>query len=338
MISNNIRAWNSQQGRFPNVFLYHNTTIGIFTLTEVEAEITEPLLPLEQLSLALIGYYESLTRIELHAFSGISISICQDTLDVLHLHGLIEIRDYEPELLKDNISSLLKELGEDWYTPHVKELTQRKLLKQYILSKEGKRSLKDLTKTVIQTRDLSIIVSGNPFYLFYDKFDIKSDGFELVEMDPNLTKHLLGHTEKFAKYTGIKPLAIGPSTIYEGKEVSNSQFWITLNGAQTDHIEEIETQVFLTSRSFERWANPSWNEYLDGILAGIGPEYIEDFVIRAMSETWMMVDDVIEEGLKISDNNNDHKPKMVTSRKPFLSDRNIFGKIARIGLVALRYK
>ncbi|MHA2501531.1 MAG: hypothetical protein ACXAE3_01480 [Candidatus Kariarchaeaceae archaeon] len=301
MISNSIRAWNTQQGRKPCVFLYHNTTTGIFSLTEVEAEVTEPLLPLEQLALALIGHLSNVTRIEVHAFSGISLDICQDTLESLHLHGLVKVREYDSSLLFDNIKTLTHDIGDDWYTPIIKKITQRKLLKQYELTDMGLKSVKTLTKTVVQTKNFDIIVTGEPFYLFYDTFDIKTDGYEMVDMDPNLTKHLLGHTEQFSKYTGIKPLAIGPSTITEGKEISNAQFWITLQGNPEDHIDETKNQVFITSPSFERWSNPDWNPQVQEILGSIGFEFIEDFVIQSMSKTWSMVDEVIEESLSLSD-------------------------------------
>jgi len=298
MISSSIRAWNASQNRYPSIFLYQKTPTGIFSITDVEAEVTEDLLPLELLCLQLTDYLEKITRIEVHALSGVSIEVANDMLHDLQLNGLIKLTEYDAEKLHTNIEKLSCQLGDDWLTPHIKEISGRALLQQFQLTEEGKQSVNSGQKTIRKNVDLNLAITGTPFYLFYDTFDLKSDGYELISMDRNLVKYILGHAESHAEYTGIKPLSIGASSVTEGKEVSHTNFWITLEGDADQHIDDVKYAMYLSSPSFDRWNTPPWNDKLRSMVPDI--EYVENFVIKSMSETWMMVEDVIEEGLSLA--------------------------------------
>ena len=111
------------------------------------------------------------------------------------------------------------------------------------------------------------------------------------------TKNILNISEDFSNYTGIKPIAISSTTVIEGKEVSNSQFWVT----GEERNGEINYKTYLTSRAFERWVEVPWDERILEKL----PEFetMKDLIVKSMAETWGMVDDVIEEGLELLEDN-----------------------------------
>ena len=106
MMSQSIRAW-SLQKKFPcSVLLYQTTPIGIFYISDVESEIRTNLEAIEWLSLSFLKTMEIISRIEIHAISGIAEDIIQDTLEKLIEQGLITPTPFDEEKLQSNIKRI----------------------------------------------------------------------------------------------------------------------------------------------------------------------------------------------------------------------------------------
>ncbi len=238
------------------------------------------LVPLEKLSLDLIENLGSMTRIEVSIVSGISLDVCDNILAELQISGLIEIREYDKKLLENNLNEIEKEIGDEWRTPYVKEMISKNFLKQFIITNKGREANKKGSKTIIKNTKLNMMIVGDPFHLFYDKVNLRADGYEVVKINNNTTKNILNISEDFSNYTGIKPIAISSSTVIEGKEVTNSQFWVT----GEERNGEINYKTYLTSRAFERWVEVPWDERILEKL----PEFetMKDLIVKSMAETW----------------------------------------------------
>ena len=297
MMSSMIRAYNLQNNRPKSILLYKNTETGLFSFSDMETEVNEKLVPLEKLSLDLIENLGSMTRIEVSIVSGISLDVCDNILAELQISGLIEIREYDKKLLENNLNEIEKEIGDEWRTPYVKEMISKNFLKQFIITNKGREANTKGSKTIIKNTKLNMMIVGDPFHLFYDKVNLRADGYEVVKINNNTTKNILNISEDFSNYTGIKPIAISSSTVIEGKEVTNSQFWVT----GEERNGEINYKTYLTSRAFERWVEVPWDERILEKL----PEFetMKNLIVKSMAETWGMVDDVIEEGLELLEDN-----------------------------------
>ena len=213
MMSSMIRAYNLQNNRPKSILLYKNTETGLFSFSDMETEVNEKLVPLEKLSLDLIENLGSMTRIEVSIVSGISLDVCDNILTELQISGLIEIREYDKKLLENNLNEIEKEIGDEWRTPYVKEMISKNFLKQFIITNKGREANKKGSKTIIKNTKLNMMIVGDPFHLFYDKVNLRADGYEVVQINDNSTKNILNISEDFSNYTGIKPIAISSSTV-----------------------------------------------------------------------------------------------------------------------------
>jgi hypothetical protein len=265
----------------------------------VESEITSKLEPIELLSLSIIDEMKKVTRIEIHALSGISTELCEDNLDKLCSYGLIDVTKFDKDQLLDNIHRLSKDLGDDWLTPKIERILARSVVKQYFLTSLGKTSLKT-GKMVIETpTDLSFIITANPTCLFHDKIKLRHNGYENIPMSPELTNQILNLAVKYRESSGVTPKFIGTNTIAEGKEVVISQLWISQDTSNEKNFPKDSYKVYLTSRSFDKWINPSWNATLKKFLPSF--DKVEDLIISTLSNYFDMVEEVILEGLSLKD-------------------------------------
>ena len=191
MMSSMIRAYNLQNNRPKSILLYKNTETGLFSFSDMETEVNEKLVPLEKLSLDLIENLGSMTRIEVSIVSGISLDVCDNILAELQISGLIEIREYDKKLLENNLNEIEKEIGDEWRTPYVKEMISKKFLKQFIITNKGREANTKGSKTIIKNTKLNMMIVGDPFHLFYDKVNLRADGYEVVKINNNTTKNIL---------------------------------------------------------------------------------------------------------------------------------------------------
>ncbi len=277
--------------------MFQSTPVGIFRITEVESVITEQLTPLEKLCLSLAKKFEYLTRLEVHCLSGVSINISTENLENLHTHGMLELVDYNEIKLKENVKTLIDEIGEDWFTPQINRIASRKYIKQYKITNKGTNALNSQSKLIQSPIDINLIITANPFHLFNQKIELRHNGYEDISMTPELTDQILKLAKKYEKEIGIDPKYIGSNSISEGKEVTTAFFWISVNHDTISKPSNAGYQVYITSNSFGKWVKPSWNSSLNQLL----PKYemVENLIGSAISEHFDMVEEVVIEGLEL---------------------------------------
>ncbi|MFV2014593.1 MAG: hypothetical protein ACC656_04155, partial [Candidatus Heimdallarchaeota archaeon] len=116
-MSSVIRDWCKTRKIFPNVFLHKVSNVGLFSISNVEAEIHKRLEPLEKACLEMLLVFDRISRIELYIFTGLSLSVCEQTMQILEQNELIEVVEYDKEILQDNLTRLEQEVGSDWKLP-----------------------------------------------------------------------------------------------------------------------------------------------------------------------------------------------------------------------------
>ncbi|MHA2275361.1 MAG: hypothetical protein ACXAC2_06325 [Candidatus Kariarchaeaceae archaeon] len=85
-MSTAIRDWCKTRKIFPNLFLHKVSNVGLFSISNVEAEIHKKLEPLEKVCLEMLNTFDRITRIEVHIFTGLSLTVCDNTL-----HSLVRV-------------------------------------------------------------------------------------------------------------------------------------------------------------------------------------------------------------------------------------------------------
>lgn len=296
-MSKAIRDWCVGRKIYPNIFFNKVSNVGVFSISQVEAEIHLQLEPLEKLCLKMLISFKKVTRIEVHVFSGMSLSICESALQKLESIELIEIVDYDDNMLSENLSRLENESGSDWRMSEITELLKRTFIKQFRITKSGLQSIKDEGKTVVDLVDLNIMITGNPFYVFIDKVRLKPQGFDELPMSSDLTFTVLNLVKSIQERSGITPISITNHSISQGREVVTSNYWIAVENLnrKKDHNR---FHTFLSSNSFDRWVRPPWHDDFSNYL----PEFDEtiNIVHKSLESTFDMVGDVISEGLSLN--------------------------------------
>ena len=298
-MSKAIRDWCVGRKIYPNLFLNKVSNVGIFSISQIEAEVHQQLEPLETLCLRMLSTFKKITRIEVHVFSGMSLSICENALQRLESIELIENTDFDSVLLNENLTRLENESGSDWRMAEITELLKRKFIKQFQITKSGLQSIKDEGNTVIDLVDLDIMITANPFYVFMDKVRLKPQGFDELPMSSDLTFTVLNLVKSIQKRSGITPISITNHSISQGREVVTSNYWIgveTLNGKKNNK----RFHTFLSSNSFDRWVRPPWDDEFTNYL----PEFTDtiSLVHKSLESTFDMVGEVISEGLSLNKN------------------------------------
>lgn len=297
-MSTAIRDWCKSRKIFPNIFLHKVSSVGLFSISNVEAKIQKRLEPLEKACLNMLLIFDRTTRIELHIFTGLSLSVCENTLQILEQNNLIEVVEYSKKYLDDNLTRLEKEVGTDWKLPTIMTILERKLIKQFQITDIGKEAISDSGKTIVDLINLDIMITANPFYVFFDSVRLRPQGFDTLSMTPELTYSILNLTKLIEKRSGIQPISITNHSIADGKEVVTSNYWISVDGKNGKELTKSNFNAFLSSNSFDRWVRPDWSDELYKQI----PHYDNNLamVIKTISSTFDMVDEVITEGLVLN--------------------------------------
>ncbi|MCE7734501.1 MAG: hypothetical protein GPJ54_06465 [Candidatus Heimdallarchaeota archaeon] len=297
-MSTAIRDWCKSRKIFPNIFLHKVSSVGLFSISNIEAKIQKRLEPLENACLNMLLIFERTTRIELHIFTGLSLSVCENTLQNLEHNNLIEVVEYDKKILDDNLTRLEKEVGTDWKLPTIMSILERKLIKQFQISDIGKEAISDSGKTIVDLIDLEIMITANPFYVFLDSVRLRAQGFDTLNMTSELTYSILNLTKLIEERSGIKPISITNHSIADGKEVVTSNYWISVDSKNGKEFSKSKFNAFLSSNSFDRWVRPDWSNELYKQI----PHYDDNLamVIKTIGSTFDMVDEVITEGLVLN--------------------------------------
>ncbi|MDH5402004.1 MAG: hypothetical protein OEY49_05900 [Candidatus Heimdallarchaeota archaeon] len=296
-LSNQLFQNKSQR---PNVLIANTTGMGIFSFQKIEAILNIPLEPLEYMSLQLMNEMGNITRIELHIISGMDLDRCNQVLNELFDDGLAELKEYDKEGLDANLQRVSKLLDDDWKTPVISRLMSRKQMKQYGITPKGSACLSNREKSITSTTDIDYIFTAVPFMVFYSPVNIKFNGYEKIILNSELISSILTLSSSKHKKKGVRPLAVNPDTIYDGKEVVGGHFWIGLCGDSKISINKLSNRIYLSSSSFDKVIEPDWNDEILNYLPAQSSS--RDIVIRSISETFSMVEDVIDEGLTLNEN------------------------------------
>ncbi|MHA2097966.1 MAG: hypothetical protein ACW99A_04710, partial [Candidatus Kariarchaeaceae archaeon] len=297
-MSTAIRDWCKTRKIFPNLFLHKVSNVGLFSISNVEAEIHKKLEPLEKVCLEMLNTFDRITRIEVHIFTGLSLTVCDNTLHSLEQSELIEAVDYDKKILEGNLARLQAEIGDDWQVPTINTLLKRKIIKQFTVTDIGSNAAKESGRTIIDLVNLDIMITGNPFYVFLDSVRLKPQGFDHLSMTPELTYSVLNLAKNIEYRSGIKPLSITNHSIAEGKEVVTSNYWISVESKNGANFNKSKFNAFLSSNSFDRWVQPKWSDELFNFIPQAKSNTA--LVTKSLESTFDMVEEVISEGLSIN--------------------------------------
>lgn len=296
-MSKSIRDWCVGRKIYPNLFFNKISNVGVFSISQIEAKLHQQLEPLEKLCLNMLVSFKKITRIEVHVFSGMSISICENALQRLEAIELIEIVEYNRNVLNENLTRLETETGDEWKTSGLEELLKRKFIKQFQITKQGLQSIKDEGKTIVDLIDLNMMITGNPFYVFMDTVRLKPQGFDELAMSADLTYTVLKLAKSIEDRSGITPISITNHSISQGREVVTSNYWVGVE--QTNGKKKRNRfQAFLSSNSFDRWVRPPWSEEFQNFI----PKFKDNksIISKSLESTFDMVEEVINEGLSLN--------------------------------------
>ncbi len=299
MISQTIRNWTKNHKFSTNILLYQYTPVGLFKITDVDTQVRTNLEAIEQLILALTKSMSKITRIEVSVVSGLEISMIEPTLDKLTKNQLIKLSEFDGSILNQNMERLRGEFGNEWENPKTKRILDRQYIKQFEITPTGENALATNKKSVSEILDLELVLTGKPFSVYQGSVGLQQEGYDKIQMTPQLVSQVLNLTASNKSADHIIPKQINMQTVSEGKEVTNAQYWVAMEPKDKKlSFEKSRYNVFLTSRSFDRWINPQWNSELIDEL----PDYdnIHDLVVDAISETFNMVKSVIRDGLTLS--------------------------------------
>lgn len=272
--------------------------MGIFNITGVEAEVKSKLDAVSWICLSLANTFGKVSRIEIHAISGIDEKLIQNHLDQLATYSLLETISYDELALNKNIKRIDTEIGSDWKTTSIKAILSRNLLRQFTISNTGKEAIKDSNKTVIDSVTLDLAISGTPFHIFNAKLNPRANTYQEIEMDPELISKVVSLAKDKKDVSGINPLSISSNSVALGKSITTSQIWVSLS--QKDSLlstKKSDKNIFLTSATFDRWATPEWDESILDTF----PEYgsLKDIVVSAISNSYDMLEEIILDSLKL---------------------------------------
>lgn len=296
MFSNSIRDYTSRNTFTPAVLFKHDTPASIINITQVEAVVSSKLEPIEWISLAAAQQLHAITRVEILALTGFSLELIEDTLDVLLESGLLNLIDYDADILQQNIDRLIAEFGSEWMNAQVTEITNREYVKQYSISKKGATFLKKGKKEIHDVLDLDMIVTANPFKLVYEKVTLKHQSYEEIDVSVDFVNQImhLAVLEGDKLENRIHPVAIGGDSVVTAFEIVSSQFWLAAAvDAETNVTEYVP---YITSSSFIRWANPELED-----LVELTPftSNLKNELVSALSNYLQMKESVIFENLQL---------------------------------------
>lgn len=272
--------------------------MGIFNITGVEAEVKSKLDAVSWICLSLANTFGKVSRIEIHAISGIDEKLIQNHLDQLATYSLLETISYDELALNKNIKRIDTEIGSDWKTKSIKAILSRNLLRQFTISNTGKEAIKDSNKTVIDSVTLDLAISGTPFHIFNAKLNPRANTYQEIEMDPELISKVVSLAKDKKDVSGINPLSISSNSVALGKSITTSQIWVSLSQKDSSlSTKKSDKNIFLTSATFDRWATPEWDESILDTF----PEYgsLKDIVVSAISNSYDMLEEIILDSLKL---------------------------------------
>lgn len=300
MSSQQLRNYSSHQKRKIKAFLYQNTPLGIFTISDVEAEIESNLSAIEWVCISLAEKMTKITRIEVHILSGLDIDLIHENLERLVDQNILSIITYDKKHLQENIEKMVEEFGRDWQTPKLKHLLSQSLITQYKLTDEGMTAYKSKTKKVIDIKNLDIAISGEPFQTFNVELNPRPNTFKEINMTPEIVSQVISLLAMKRDITGIRPISVNSTSFATGRSITESQIWISIESeSDVSSFDKSNKTIYLTSSTFDRWGNPNWDESLmDNV-----PIYdtIKEMVVDGISHTYEMDEEIISDSLQLSE-------------------------------------
>jgi transcriptional regulator CtsR len=304
--SNSIREHSEKNlGITPTILLRHRTPCLIVELSRVEAIISSKLEPIEWIVLGVANYFSTITRLEPHIISGFALDIIEEILEMLLESNHLELINFNRSELEDNLKCLTLEVGDDWKTPNIERILDRVYIKQFKITEKGKNAFKVSKKEIQDIINLNLVITGYPFKLFFDKIQLKQQGYDIFEPSTELIRKILHLSIQEGEKLENKliPLALGGDSVINSYEVVSSDIWVSINldnfaSHQTDEL--FNFSVFLTSSSFVRWSNPRVNYSLNELLPTTTS--LEQLMINGLSKKFSMIEDIILETLNLQEN------------------------------------
>ncbi|MCY3414667.1 MAG: hypothetical protein INQ03_23660 [Candidatus Heimdallarchaeota archaeon] len=295
MISQNIREWTSNQQKYPSLFIYQNTPMGIFTISDVIAGVRSKIEALEWLCLSLAEKFTKISRIEVSVTSGLHYNLIDDQLERLVQHQLLKVIPYDKEIFLQNLSNLELEFGNDWKTPMIQKIINQDSVKQYTLNDRGEMALEQGHILIEDIILLPVVITGNPFSVFNIDLYPRPNTYKEIDMNPDLVGQILTLAKQKSSISGIDPIGVNATSQAVGKNVIDAQIWISMEESKTGSVESAEKAIYLTSPTFDRWGTPPW----DPNLLSDFPEYtfIKDVIVVAISSTYEMAEEIIADSI-----------------------------------------
>jgi len=305
MFSNSIREHSSRnKGIKPSLLFKNETSLGIITMTAVEATVTRSLKPFEWGVLSIGKILKKFTRLEIHAITGFTIGLVEDVITTLLETGLIKRVEFDREQLEVNINRLEKDIGDSWNNVETKRIIKRKVINQFEVTNSGLVALKNERRTSQEIIDMNLVVSSQPFKVFFDEIQLKQIALQELEVSNEVIERIfyLAQKEGDSLDNKIIPVALGGDSIVNAHEVVRANVWIAMEAENPKNpklIGNSKFDLYITSSAFLRWSNPDTTKNLG--------DYIEvdndmrSLVVSTMSNRFDMLEKIIAKNLQLLD-------------------------------------
>ena len=302
MFSQSIRDYSHKtKNLLPSLLLKKETSLVFFKFSSIEALVTSKIEPFEWSALATCKAFEKITRIELHIITGFSLDFVEDVLNSLVNSGHLVPVKYNRKHHLANLKQIDMQVEAGWKTKQITRILSRQLIKQYQLTEQGKESLKIGRKAVEGTVDLNLILSIDPFKLFFHEAFLKQIALEEITFPPEIISKLLHLAINEGKSLDdqIVPRGLGGDSVIRSFEIVRAQLWFPLQLCSDDK-KLSKFNLFITSEAFTKWSNPKVSENLQDILP-INTNIRKAFV-DALSENYDIIEELVDSSLFLSKN------------------------------------
>ncbi len=303
MFSNSIREHSIRsRGLKPSIIFRSQTQLGIFSMTAIEATVTKTLEPFEWVVLSIGKTFKKFTRIEIHAITGFMLNLVEDVIHTLLQTNLIRRVEFDREQLEANIERIERDIGSSWETEETKRILRRKLINQYEVTNAGEVALREEKRTTQDVVDLNLVISANPFKVFFDEIQLKQVSLDELDVTPDIIERVfyLARKEGESLDNKIIPVAVGGDSVVEAHEVVTAHIWIPVEADKTTKpalINNDRFDLYITSTAFLRWSNPETTKNLSDYIE-VDQEMLST-VITVMSNSFDIIEEVIEGNLSL---------------------------------------